>query len=117
MTHRGTVHESAGDHRPARSRLCDEEQAHHKIDAKFPERNDLPEKKIKNRDGIDQPCEAGDKAMDPFHIEYKFIFLKVHVEIDLFELGGLLIFGKFILPGLFANGWDRSADWIPFSDG
>src|SRR5215216_2183863 len=117
MTDRGTVNQSAGDHGPTSCRLSDEEQTHHKIDAEFLERNGLPEKKIKNRDGIDQPCKAGNKAVDPFHIEYKFIFLKVHVEVDLFELGCLLVLGKFILPGLLANWRDRSTNGIPFGNG
>src|ERR671920_1770923 len=116
MTDRGTVNQSAGDHGPTSRRLSDEEQAHHKIDAEFLERNGLPEKKIKQWDGIDQACQAGDEAMDPFHIEYKFIFLKVHVEVDLFEFGRLLILGKFIPPGLLANGRDGPTDRIPFGN-
>src|SRR5215213_7885426 len=117
MTDRGTVNQSAGDHGPTSCRLGDEEQTHHKIDAEFLERNGFFEKKVKHRDGIDQTCQAGDKAVDPFHIEYKSIFLKIHVEVDLFELGCLLVLGKFIPPGLLANRWDSSTDRIPFGNG
>src|SRR5215213_9316441 len=117
MTDRGTVNQSAGDHGPTSCRLGDEEQTHHKIDAEFLEWNGFFEKKVKQRDGIDQACQAGNKAVDPFHIEYKFIFLNVHVEVDPFELGCLLVLRKFIPPGLFANRRDGPADWIPFGNG
>src|SRR5215208_5684429 len=55
--------------------------------------------------------------MNPFHVENIFVFFQGHIEIDLLELRSLLIFRKFLLPGLLAHRGDGSANWIPFGDG
>ena len=55
--------------------------------------------------------------MDPFDVENIFVFFQGHIEIDLLELRSLLIFRKFLLPGLLAHRRNGSANWIPFGDG
>jgi hypothetical protein len=112
----GSVNQSAGDHDPACKCLGNEEYSYDEVHAKFPERNLFCEQKIENRDGVDQPGEAGDETVDPFDVENVFIFLQIHIGVNLFEFRGLLIPGEFLLPGLFANGRDRSANWIPLRD-
>ena len=111
------VNKSAGDHHPACDGLRDEEYAHDEVNAEFLERDFLCEEEIENRDGVDQPCKAGDETVNPFDVEDVFIFIQSHVEIDLDEFGGLLVFGEFLLPGLCADRRYGSADGIPFDDG
>src|SRR5215212_9636233 len=95
VTHRWAVNQSAGDHNPTRKGLGDEEYSHCKVDAEFPEGDFLRKEKVENRDGIDQPGKACNESMDPLHVENELIFFQIHIEIDLFEFGCLLIFSKF----------------------
>src|SRR5215210_2490363 len=116
VTYRWAVNKSASDHDPAGECLGDEQHSHQKIDAEFPE-GDFPCKdEVENRNGVNQPRKTCNKSMDPFHVEDELIFFQIQVEVDLFEFGCLLIFGKFILPCFLSHGWDGSADGIPFGD-
>lgn len=117
MTDRGAVNESAVDHVPAHEGLGNEEHAHHKIDAKFLEGDLLCEEEIENGECVDETSQPGDETMDPFNVEDELIFAEGHVCVDLEVFRRELVFGKFILPGLLTDGWNDSANGIPFDDG
>ena len=113
----GALVQSAGDHDPACDGLRNEEDAHHKIDAKFLKGNRLFEEEVKHGECIEQPCKACNVAMDPFHVENEFVFGQGHAGVDEFIFGCFLILGEFLFPGLLTAGRHGAADRIPLHDG
>src|SRR3990170_4256396 len=117
MAHCWAVNQSAGDHDPACQSLRDEEQSHHRVDAKFLPRDRLLEEEIENRNGVCKSRETRDEAVYPFDVEDVLICLKGHGCIDLEIFRGQLVFCEFSFPGLRTDGRDNPADRIPFHDG
>ena len=116
MAHRWTINKSTGNHDPASEGLGNEEHSHYEVNTKLFEVNFFCEKKIENGNGIRESSQPCDETMQPFDVEDVFVLLQIHIEVDLFEFGGLLIPGKFLLPGLFAEGRHGSTNGIPFGD-
>ena len=117
MVHRRAIHQSAGDHEPAHECLSDEKQSHRKVNAKFLPRDGFAKEKIKNRDGIYQPSQAGDETMNPFNVEDVLVLVQCHARINVDEFGRALVLDELLRPGLFADGRDEPANGIPLDDG